>query len=148
MNPQDVADHVTNELGLPQYAKLFFEQDISGEELACLVKQDLIDMGITSVGHRLKILEDFHTLRAAKAAEARTTKLHTWSEFGWYCCNFYPRTFKLTQAAIKIEQNYCCTACGYEDQIDMTAVTDVQINRGCCWSSITVERYVLKAHEH
>lgn len=142
MTAKDVANHVKDDLGFPQYADMFIKQDISGEELPSLVKQDLIDMGIISVGHRLQILEDFHTLRAARAAEMRTTKLHTWSEFGWYCCNCYPRTFKLTQAAIKMEKNYCCTVCGYEDQIDMTAVTDVQIDRGCCWSRITVERFV------
>ena len=43
-------------LGLEQYAPAFHDNDVDGEVLAELTANDLISIGVTSVGHRRKLL--------------------------------------------------------------------------------------------
>lgn len=49
---------------LEQYADLFFEQHISGCRLLLLTPEDLKDMGITSVGHRIHLMDEIDKLKA------------------------------------------------------------------------------------
>ena len=141
MTSKDVAIHISKELGLPDdVATLFVKHDVSGTEVASIVMSDLKAMGIKSVGHRHMILESFRVLKAARAAQARMQNLHKWSEFGLICCTCYPRSFKLTQSSIKIEKNYCC-GFGYQDNLDMTVVKDVGLDRGCCWNRVEIESH-------
>ena len=51
----DVADWLRG-LGLEQYAVAFRDNDIGGELLAELTAEDLIGLGITSIGHRRRML--------------------------------------------------------------------------------------------
>src|SRR5215467_5541741 len=65
--------------GLEQYARAFRDNDVDGEVLSELTADDLISIGVTSVGHRRKILAAIAALRedsqksdaAQAAAEAR-----------------------------------------------------------------------------
>lgn len=43
-------------LGLEQYAPAFCDNDVDGEVLPELTADDLISIGVTSVGHRRKLL--------------------------------------------------------------------------------------------
>jgi hypothetical protein len=43
-------------LGLAQYAPAFRDNDVDGEVLPELTADDLISLGVTSVGHRRKLL--------------------------------------------------------------------------------------------
>src|SRR5438094_2150757 len=43
-------------LGLEQYARAFRDNDVDGEVLPELTADDLISIGVTSVGHRRKLL--------------------------------------------------------------------------------------------
>ena len=43
-------------LGLEQYAPAFRDNDVDGEVLPQLTSDDLISIGVTSVGHRRKLL--------------------------------------------------------------------------------------------
>ena len=43
-------------LGLEQYARAFRDNDVDGEVLPELTSDDLISIGVTSVGHRRKLL--------------------------------------------------------------------------------------------
>src|SRR5258705_9415947 len=45
-----------SELGLEQYAPVFRDNDVDGEVLPELTADDLISIGVTSVGHRRKLL--------------------------------------------------------------------------------------------
>jgi class 3 adenylate cyclase len=58
----DVADWL-NGLGLGQYASAFAANDIDGEILPELTADDLIGLGITSIGHRRKLLAGISALR-------------------------------------------------------------------------------------
>jgi class 3 adenylate cyclase len=51
-------------LGLEQYAPAFRDNDVDGEVLPELTADDLISMGVTSVGHRRKLLAAIATLRS------------------------------------------------------------------------------------
>jgi len=43
-------------LGLQQYESVFCDKDIDGAVLPSLTAEDLKDLGITSVGHRRRLL--------------------------------------------------------------------------------------------
>jgi class 3 adenylate cyclase/predicted ATPase len=51
-------------LGLEQYAPAFHDNDVDGEVLPELTADDLISIGVTSVGHRRKLLAAIAALRA------------------------------------------------------------------------------------
>ena len=54
-------------LGLGQYEQAFRENDIDAEVLADLTAEDLIGVGVTSVGHRRKLLAAIAALRDGAA---------------------------------------------------------------------------------
>jgi class 3 adenylate cyclase len=59
-------------LGLEQYAPAFRDNDVDGEVLPELTANDLISIGVTSVGHRRKLLTAIAALRSnAPPAAAR-----------------------------------------------------------------------------
>src|SRR5215831_6967380 len=55
-------------LGLEQYAPAFRDNDVDGEVLPELTADDLISIGVTSVGHRRKLLAAIASLRTAPPA--------------------------------------------------------------------------------
>jgi hypothetical protein len=55
-------------LGLEQYEQAFRDNDIDGEVLPELTAEDLISIGVTSVGHRRKLLAAIAALGAAVPA--------------------------------------------------------------------------------
>src|SRR5436190_15935519 len=60
-------------LGLEQYAPAFRDNDVDGEVLPELTADDLISIGVTSVGHRRKLLAAI----AALGTEPPTVALST-----------------------------------------------------------------------
>ncbi|MCP3395342.1 SAM domain-containing protein [Bradyrhizobium sp. CCGB12] len=60
-------------LELGQYEQAFRENDIDAEVLAHLTASDLIGVGVTSVGHRRKLLAAIVALRNATARRLTTT---------------------------------------------------------------------------
>ena len=56
-------------LGLARYAPAFRENDIDTEVLPSLTADDLIGLGITSIGHRRKLLEAIAALRAGASSD-------------------------------------------------------------------------------
>src|SRR5205807_10498721 len=59
-------------LGLEQYAPAFRDNDVDGEVLPELTSDDLISIGVTSVGQRRKLLSAIAALGAAAPAPALT----------------------------------------------------------------------------
>jgi len=59
-------------LGLQQYESVFRDNDIDDAVLASLTAEDLKDLGITSVGHRRRLLEAIAAFREGgpRAADA------------------------------------------------------------------------------
>ncbi|EKD20465.1 SAM domain-containing protein [Drepanopeziza brunnea f. sp. 'multigermtubi' MB_m1] len=58
----ECADFVGS-LGLQQYVDQFLENEIVGEALVALQHEDLKQMGVTSVGHRLTILKNVYDIK-------------------------------------------------------------------------------------
>jgi class 3 adenylate cyclase/predicted ATPase len=65
----NVADWLRG-LGLEQYATGFRDNDIDGDILPELTADDLIGLGVASIGHRRKLLAAIAALRETSAAEA------------------------------------------------------------------------------
>ena len=59
----DIADWLRR-LGLEQYAPAFTANDIDAEILPDLTAEDLTGLGVTSIGHRRKLLAAVAALRA------------------------------------------------------------------------------------
>src|SRR5271170_7667115 len=57
-------------IGLAQYAQLFRSNDIDGELLHRLTGDDLKEIGVTSLGHRKKLLQAVAALSAPSGATA------------------------------------------------------------------------------
>jgi class 3 adenylate cyclase len=67
----DVASWL-QQLGLAQYEPAFRDNDVDGDVLPDLTADDLISIGVTSVGHRRKLLSAIAALGAAALAPALT----------------------------------------------------------------------------
>ena len=55
-------------LGLEQYAPAFHDNDVDGEVLTELTADDLVSIGVTSVGHRRKLLAAIAALKSETAS--------------------------------------------------------------------------------
>ena len=66
-------------LGLEKYEAGFRENDIDETVLANLTHETLKDLGVTSVGHRLKLLDAIAALRADTGGNAPSTDVATTS---------------------------------------------------------------------
>src|SRR5580704_16347940 len=55
-------------LGLEQYAPSFRDNDVDGEVLPELTADDLIGLGVTSIGHRRKLLAGIAALKSETAS--------------------------------------------------------------------------------
>src|ERR1700740_3041113 len=55
-------------LGLEQYAPAFRDNDVDGEVLPELTADDLIGLGVTSIGHRRKLLAAIAVLKSETAS--------------------------------------------------------------------------------
>ena len=67
--PQMTAREFLESISLSQYADIFEENDIDPEILAELRENDLVEMGIQSLGHRKRILKAILSLSAEGVAE-------------------------------------------------------------------------------
>ncbi|XP_033102065.1 SH3 and multiple ankyrin repeat domains protein 3-like isoform X3 [Anneissia japonica] len=61
--PEDVADWLIS-LKLGEYRESFLENEISGEHLMALSKEDFTELGVTRIGHRLTIEKHLRKLRS------------------------------------------------------------------------------------
>ena len=64
-------------LGLGKYEAAFRENDIDETVLPSLSHETLKDLGVTSVGHRLKLLEAITALRTNEGSKAPNAGLET-----------------------------------------------------------------------
>src|SRR5687768_12470244 len=61
-------------LRLQQYVTAFRENNVDAEVLLCLTAEDLKDIGVSSVGHRRKLLEAIAALQARPAPPSATNE--------------------------------------------------------------------------
>ena len=84
---EEVGKWVAEELKLPEYTAAFTDNHIDGAHLTVLDKEDLEDMGIKSVGHRLKILQSIKSIKQVSAIADRNKVILRFTEhceYGWY----------------------------------------------------------------
>src|SRR6478736_5960681 len=63
-------------LGLEQFATAFLENDVDAEVLPKLTADDLIGLGVTSIGHRRKLLDAIAAFGAEGPATTATAAPH------------------------------------------------------------------------
>ena len=71
----DIAEWL-RELGLEQYVPAFRDNDIDAEVLRRLTSADLRELGVTSIGHRRRLLDAISALGAVPPHVAMTAPLH------------------------------------------------------------------------
>lgn len=102
-NHAEVAEWLKSE-GLDQYAPLFKNHNVSGAEVPFLTTDQLKEIGVTKVGHQLRL---------QKAAKAFKRTLKNWERNetimecqNWHlrprACIFFPTKFRFTPAAIVV----------------------------------------------
>jgi hypothetical protein len=72
----DVAEWLRT-LGLEQYTSAFCDNDVDSEVLPQLTADDLMSIGVTSVGHRRKLLAAIAALGTEPLTVARSAALAT-----------------------------------------------------------------------
>ena len=72
----DVADWLAG-LGMERYADAFAAHAVDAELLATLTAEDLVGIGVTTVGHRRKLLNAIAALRGERAPQARRSTRRT-----------------------------------------------------------------------
>ena len=77
---EEVGKWVAEELKLPEYTAAFTDNHIDGAHLTVLDKEDLEDMGIKSVGHRLKILQSIKSIKQVSAIADRNKVILRFTE--------------------------------------------------------------------
>ena len=92
---------VTTELGLPEHESKFVDNHIDGSVLNMMKKEDLKKLGITSVGHRIKILDGLAAIRQAEQVNERNKILLSFTEHH-YCPEIYPRKYTLSNTGIEM----------------------------------------------
>ena len=69
----DVAEWL-RELGLEQYAPAFRDNDIDGEVLSRLTSEDLRELGVSSIGHRRRLLDAISALSTVSSDLVKTAQ--------------------------------------------------------------------------
>eukprot|EP00472_Partenskyella_glossopodia_P003330 CAMPEP_0197532466 /NCGR_PEP_ID=MMETSP1318-20131121/39795_1 /TAXON_ID=552666 /ORGANISM="Partenskyella glossopodia, Strain RCC365" /LENGTH=244 /DNA_ID=CAMNT_0043089033 /DNA_START=70 /DNA_END=804 /DNA_ORIENTATION=- len=133
---QAVGDYVANS-GFPDLAPKFMAHKIDGSVLYYLGREELIEVGVTCVGDRLKIQRQIGQLQTQaraefrnavtwEALESRVTCCLGWEAcFGFPCCWCQPprEVYRLTRSSLRVEyydlKNNCCGMwCGGRLTID------------------------------
>ena len=120
------------EMELGKYAAVFAENHINGAVLPTLQKDDLEDLGIESVGHRVKLLALLASLKAAAVINDRTEVLLRWRHHRMAPYHpFNTRTYSLTPSAIEIVTDY--GPFGHsKEALNIGGISDVELTgRGC-----------------
>jgi predicted ATPase/class 3 adenylate cyclase len=70
----DIADWLTN-LGLERYVQAFRDNDVDAEVLPDLTADDLVELGVTSIGHRRRLLAAIAALQIPRSPATAPTPL-------------------------------------------------------------------------
>ena len=147
---QDLADYFKSRMGdLGQdYSEMMLKHNIDGKVAHRLKDNDLKDMGVTSVGDRLRIMQEFEKIERIQQQKNREKVIWQGKEvlyFTWWdqclktccgCCPDDPDIYTLTGAHLTIKHTdpyrcgpiRCCFGHKYEiDNIDLSNVTDADV---------------------
>jgi len=147
------------------YAETFITNNIDGTTASSLTESHLKEMGIKTIGDRVKIINALETLKKAKAIENNNREIWTGkqmlfdSNLSWAsgtCCGLCPRdpkTYVLTNNHLQIvtvEPTRClCIALSclaptkHTDNIDLSGINDVDFSSeppGCIGQIFCCER--------
>lgn len=129
-----------NTLGLSYLEPLFTEHEVTPNEIAHLKEEHLIDMGITNVGDRVRIVESTRAFLRGERNRARQSTILRFT--GWKllpCFHWYAPHYYLSESAIVIRKNVCCTCSTIVDNVDISSISDLQLVTGCCFAWVIID---------
>lgn len=158
-NVQTVVERFLIPIGLGQYAEEFQANAITGRVITNLTKDDLREIGVKSVGHRVIMAEGMKILNKKSVDLQRNQSLwksqspHPGGHYGYYdgCCNWLSykicgpcrsrTSFNVTTRGIKQRSLPGCCCRGMksvsQDFVDFRFVKDIELDSypacGCCF---------------
>ena len=128
--------------GFGAYSQNFVDNNVNGECVPLLSKQDLLDIGVTKVGDRLRMLRHMREYKVALEVQQRTKVLLRWLEFRWFCSPFDTIYYILTPSTIECNSVSGCFG-SEKITIDISSITDISYESNgcfgaCCYSVIRI----------
>ena len=135
--PNDVVKWLGS-IGLQQYGGGFLENAIGGAELMYLDKEDMRDgLGIRKVGHRIKLIRELERFQHVhRVAQKNMTLVRFKQHYYFPCMHPFKKRFRVTQASI--EWSIGGVFGSSHHQIDMSAIRDIEFEKVCCRSFLTI----------
>lgn len=118
-------------LGVPQYAQNFREHEVGPQEIPYITEQHLLDMGITSVGDRLRIVDSVQAFLRAQRNRDRRLVIMSFND--WHllpCMEICIPRYEISEGSIVIRRPSPCICCTFVDNVDISTVTDVKLYVG------------------
>jgi hypothetical protein len=112
--------------GFEQYEANFRKANVGPGEIPLLEDAHLKELGIVKVAHRIRMIQVTKGFRRALKNFERSQAILDLTSWYWRpMC--YPRTFKITMAAIVVNDPQPFS-CGYtQEQIDISSITDINM---------------------
>lgn len=109
-------------------------------ELAFLSEAHLLDMGVTRIGDRVKILNACKQFTRKERTKARQRVVLKAKMFTWTPCGaWFAPTFAVTHSSLTI-RTWTWWKCLVEvDNVDLMQCRDLKLVRGCCFSTVVVQ---------
>jgi hypothetical protein len=127
-------------LELEEHYMKFVHHQVTPNEIAFIKEHHLIDMGITAVGDRLRIIDSVETFLRGERNKSRQAIVMRFQN--WHCCPclgcFYP-TYTVTESAIIINKpNPFCVCNRLIDNVDITSIQDLSLTVGVVFGTVIV----------
>lgn len=127
-------------LGLGQYGENFSEHAVTGEDMPFLQDYQLLEMGVISVGDRIRILAATERFMRSLKNEQRNKVIMKFKD--WYpisLCSVYERAYEVSESAIEVKDPQPCRCRKVLDHVDITSITDIRLEVGCFFTFVIVK---------
>ena len=122
-------------LHLGTYKELFLGQAIELMDLDMLTSDMLKEIGVSTLGHRLKMLRGAQFIRAQEQFQRRNTPLI--KPFTDHCqATCFAQRYKITASTLTVTKPECCSS--HTDPVDLTEIVDVNFSLGCCFGKVEI----------
>jgi len=132
--------HWLRSLGLSHLEKTFQEHEVTSNEIAHVKEHHLIDMGVTSVGDRLRIVESTQAFLRGERNRRRQKDILVFS--GWTlfpCTKWVAPHYHISESAIIVREWHPFRCSTSVNNVDISSVTDVALSTGCCFAWLVID---------
>lgn len=141
-------------IGFPDFSEAFARHLIDGEVLCLMDEKHLVEIGITTVGRRVKFLKTLQGLKIADRNKRRNNIVWSADEvrsvtccgtlyYSICCCEQPPEKYKMSGISLRFKSTHftwpCCLSLGgvttVNNNVDLTEIVDVDtetMRAPCC----------------